>query len=252
MPANRASLQGAHFFSHSFPSSWNSEDNRIFTSSCRCLIDLETKLIVLLPKDLLSVLEIDDKTLIPDTSEVWSRETCVNKLKEILSKYSEADISKIRFPFFDKIGQSKNRPSITLYSPDEQHMLFIALYCLPPTQNNLPKHIIQLNRSIITPKNSNSRSENALIDCSKLCSVPFTNDDDELTYQDCLIDRHPIKLYDPEFIRKEIIRVLLTLAWENPITHYQDITRKIDIGCWVERIVERDDGELCTDVVMFE
>jgi len=223
------SLQGTHFTNQSFPSSWNTfEENKIFTSTCRCLIDLETKFVVLLPGDRLSMLEVDRKTLIPDDSEVWSKDTCVNKLKEILSNYPQADISSIRFPFFDKPGQSKLRPAITLYSPKTDHMFFVIIYnysTSAPKQTAFPKHIIEIPSDMTSPKNSPS----ALIDCSNLCSVPRTNDNGECTYRDWRDKSgHSFKLYDPDPIREDIVRTLLSLASDSPIIHYQDITRKFD------------------------
>lgn len=241
------SLQGVHLTGdYTFPSPWNTfEDNKIFTSTCRCLIDLETKLVVLLSGDRLSVLEVDRKTLVPDGSEVWNN-TCIQKLREILTCYSEADISRVRFPFFDKPGLSKLRTAITLYSPETKHMLFIAIYFGASKQTNLPKHTFEIPSEMTTPKSAPS----VLVDCSKLCSIPINNDEMEITYRDWR-DRngHSIKLYEAP-IREQIVNIITTLARDSPIIQYQDITRKFDVGQLVECLIERE-GELCIDVVEY-
>ena len=212
------------------------------------MFDLGTKLVALLPDDSLSVLEVDRKALVPDGSEVWSKDTCVQNLREILTDYSEADITGVRFPFFDVPTQSKNRPAIALYSPEANHMLTVALTYGAPKQTNLPKHVLEITSEMTSPKCAPS----ALVDCSKLCTIPVKNEM-EATYDDWY-DRkicHTIKLYEPDIIREEIVNTILTLSRDNQIIHYQDVTRKFDVGQLVESVVESD-GELCIEIVVYQ
>ena len=243
------SLQGYHFSKHCFPSTWNTwEDNKVFRNSCRCLIDLQTKLIVVLPGDHLSVVEVERNNLVPDDNEVWNKNQCVNKLREILSKFTESDIARIQFPFFDKPGQSKLRPVVKLYSPKFNQMLVVALYMDTHEQTYLPCHIIELGSNKISPKNSPS----GFIDCSKLCSIPLINDCFDPIVRDWNDNKfHPLKLYDPKPIHDEIIQKILTLANESPIIHYNDTTRKFDVGCLIESVIQRE-VEFCIEIIKYE